>query len=99
LQQICPGQSLLWPQLLGQLAAQSPWQQIGVVAELLQSAEDVHCLGHAVIDGLRHTPCKARPGSRTAADVQQASPLAVLQSASVEHPVGHSLAAVQMEVL
>jgi hypothetical protein len=99
LQQICPLQSLLWLQLLGQLAAQSPWQQMGDVVDPLQSAEDAHCLGHAVMDGLRHTPWTARPGSSTAAEEQQASPLAVSQSASVEHPVGQSLAAVQMGVL
>jgi hypothetical protein len=99
LQQICPSQSLLVLQVLGQLAAQSPWQQIGVVIDPLQSAEDAHCLGHARIDGLRHTPGEARPGSSTAADVQHASPLAVSQSVSVEHPVGQSLAAVQMGVV
>jgi hypothetical protein len=98
LQQISPLQSLLWVQLLGQLAAQRPLQQIGVVVDPLQSAEDEHCLGHAVIEGLRHTPRDARPGSSTEAEVQQASPLAVSQSASLEHPVGQSLAAVQIGV-
>jgi hypothetical protein len=99
LQQISPLQSLLWVQVLGQLAAQSPWQQIGVVDDPLQSADDIHSLGHAVIDGLRHTPCEPSPGSSTDAEVQQASPFAVLQSASLEQPVGQSLAAVQMGVL
>jgi hypothetical protein len=98
LQQICPLQSLLLVQLLGQLAAQSPWQQIGVADDPAQSAEDAHCFGHAVIEGFRQTPVVARPGSSRAAEVQQASPLAVLQSASVEQPVGQSLAAVQMGV-
>jgi hypothetical protein len=98
LQQICPLQSLLLVQVLGQFAAQRPLQQIGVPDDPAQSAEDEHCFGHAVIEGLRHTPVVARPGSSTAAEVQQASPLAVLQSESEEHPVGQSLAAVHMGV-
>jgi hypothetical protein len=99
LQQIWPLQSLLWVQLFGHVAAQTPWQQMGVVADPLQSEDVEHCLGHVEKAGLRHTPLVARSGSRAGAEVQQISPFAVLQSESPEHPVGHLLAAVQMWVL
>jgi hypothetical protein len=98
-QQSWPEHWLLSVQVLGQLAAQSPWQQMGVDDVERQSADVVHALGQAVIDGLTHTPETPSAGSSLGAEVQQTSPFAVLQSVSAEHWVGQSLAAVQMGVL
>jgi hypothetical protein len=95
LQQICPVQSLLCSQLLAQVAAQSPLQQIGDVSEPAQSEDVVHALGQVADDGLRQMPLVLRFGSRLLAEVQQISPPAVLQSVSPLHPVGHSFAGVQ----
>ena len=99
LQQICPVQSLLCWQLLGHVAAQNPPQQSGVVAVPLQSDDWVHALGHGAEVGFRQRPCALRLVSRAATDVQQISPLAVLQPVSEVHAVGQSLAPVQMGVL
>jgi hypothetical protein len=99
LQQICPVQSLLCSQLLAQVAAQSPLQQIGDVREPAQSEDVVHALGQVVDDGLRQMPLVLRFGSRLVAEVQQISPPAVLQSVSALQPVGHSFAGVQIDCL
>ncbi len=98
LQQISRGQSLSCVQTLRQLAEQIPRQQSGVEESPVQSSDDVHVRGHVVFDGLRHTPSVESAGSTVDAEVQQISPLLVLQSESAEHPVGHSLCAVQIGV-
>jgi hypothetical protein len=99
LQQICPVQSLLCSQLFGHVAEQRPLQQMGDVAEPAQSDDVLHALGQAVDDGFRQMPLVFRFGSRALAVVQQIAPPAVSQSVSVEHPVGHSSAGVQIAVL
>ena len=99
LQQICPVQSLLCSQLFGQVAEQTPLQQIGDVAEPEQSEDVVHAFGHVADDGLRQMPLVLRFGSTALAEVQQISPAAVSQFASDVQPVGHSFACVQSGVL
>ena len=98
LQQIWRGQSLSSVQSFGQLAAQIPRQQSGVVGDPLQSSDDVHERGHVAFDGLRQTPSVDSAGSTVDAEVQQISPLVVLQSESAEHPLGHSPCVVQIGV-
>jgi hypothetical protein len=98
LQQTWRGQSLFCVQTLGQLAAQIPPQQSGVFVAPMQSSDDVHERGHVAFDGLRHTPSVVSAGSTVDADVQQISPVNVLQSESAEHPLGHSFCAVQIGV-
>jgi hypothetical protein len=102
LQQICPVQSELSLQLLGQLAAQTPWQQMAAVNEPLQSDDVVHDLGHWVIapvvdvdSGLRQMPL-LRLGSIRFAVVQQSAPDVVSQSLEVAQALGHWSAVVQM---
>jgi hypothetical protein len=98
LQQTSRGQSLFCVQNFKQLAAQIPPQQSGVLVSPVQSSDDEHVRGHVAFDGLRHTPSVESAGSTVEAEVQQISPLDVLQSESAEHPVGHSLGVVQIGV-
>ncbi len=85
-------------QILVQVAEQIPRQQSGVPVAPAQSSEDVQERGHVAFIGLRHTPSVSRDGSTVDAEVQQISPLPVLQSASAEQPVGHWLSVVQIGV-
>jgi hypothetical protein len=89
LQQTAFGHWLSWLQTLVQVAEQMPRQQSGVPVAPAQSSDEAHERGHTAFAGLRHTPSVASEGSTVDAEVQQISPLAVLQSASPEHPVGH----------
>jgi len=100
LQQICWSQSLLTWHDFGQVGEQKPSQQM--LAPLVcaaQSEEDAQAFGHTWAVGFRQSPFELRFFSSAPADRQQISPDAVLQSESAAHPVGQSLAAVQMEVV
>jgi hypothetical protein len=93
----CPlEQSLSCMQVLAQVAAQVPLQQIGVALVVAQSADEVHAVGHGVSEGVRQSPGAARFGSRACVVVQQASPLEALQPTSEKHEIGQSPGAVQM---
>jgi hypothetical protein len=98
-QQIWPVQSLLCMQLFGQVAAQKPLQQRAAVALPAQSDDVEHVFGQGVDIGFKQRPLELRLGSSAPTDVQQISPLAVLQLVSPAHAVGQLLAAVQMGVL
>jgi hypothetical protein len=102
LQQIWPVQSVLSLQLFGQLAAQTPWQQMAAVVDRLQSDDVVHAFGHWVIApaelvavGLRQMPL-LRLGSMRLAVVQQRAPDVVSQSFDDWQGLGHWSAVVQM---
>jgi hypothetical protein len=97
LQQIWPVQSLSCVHDLAHVAAQVPLQQSSPVDA--QSAEVVHAFGQGSFAGLRHKPLAFRLGSTVLAEVQQTSPLVVLQSLDVAHVLGQRLAAVQIDVL
>src|SRR5579862_685898 len=84
-QQICPGQSLPLAQLFWQVEAQSPLQH---TLPLEQSESTMHVFGQLV--DCMQTPPTASPGSAFAAEVQQTSPPAVLQSELPVHDDGHS---------
>ncbi len=98
LQQISRGQSLFCVHTFTQLAAQTPRQQSGALEAPEQSSDEVQVRGHVALDGFMHTPSVESAGSMVDAEVQQISPLPVLQSASAEHPVGHWLCVVQIGV-
>jgi hypothetical protein len=97
LQQICPVQSLLVSQVCGQVAAQSPSQQIAVVPE--HSDEVVHAVGQGWYAGFKQRPGALRVGSSFPTDAQQTSPAPVLQVLLDVQLLGHSSAGKQIGVL
>jgi hypothetical protein len=91
-----PEQSLSELQVCGQLFAQAPLQQRGVVGVDAQSDDCVQALGHEVVVGLMQMPPLPMFGSIRLPVVQQISPPAVLHIESLVQEAGHALAAVQM---
>jgi hypothetical protein len=94
LQQICWLQSALVWQVLAQVVLQTPLQQISLLA-VLQSLDCVQIRGQGSYVGLRQTPPALTCGSIWWMEVQQISPLAVLQSLLAPHDFGHCEGATQ----
>jgi hypothetical protein len=93
-QQICPVQSSFDAHCLPQVFAHTPAQHSCPVA--LQSADVVQDFGHGSYIGFKQRPATLSDGSTVFADVQQISPLPVLQSLLVMHPRGQRFAGTQM---
>jgi hypothetical protein len=91
-----PEQSLSELQVCGQVFAQAPLQQRGVVGVDAQSDDCVQALGHEAVAGLMQMPPLPRFGSIRLPVMQQISPPAVLHIESLVQEAGHALAAVQM---
>ncbi len=91
-------QSLSELHLCGQLAAQTPPQQMGDDAVPAQSESVVHAVGQAV--ACRQSDCApaASEASSLPALAQQTSPAAVSHCELLVHVAGQSLAGVQMGV-
>jgi len=77
----------------GHVAAQVPLQHS--MPSAVQSDDVVQVLGHGSYWTLRHRPAVLRLGSTEPTEVQQISPLVVLQSLLWVQALGHWLAAVQ----
>ncbi len=91
-------QSLSDVHAFGQLDAQMPPQQSGVVVEPLQSESELQALGQEVACRQSDFPDPVRLGSIDAAVEQQISPACWSQLLSEVHVVGQSFAAVQKGV-
>jgi hypothetical protein len=89
LQQICWLQSALVWQVLAQVFEQTPSQQISL-AVVSQSVDWVQVFGQAAYAGLRQRPVALMCGSICGIEVQQTSPLAVLQSVLAAQAFGQS---------